>query len=80
MKDTDVILAKPSLDEWIVDLLRVHGVQTLDELSTKILPERNWAQIFLAIDRLSREGKVFLRVRERGEYVISLNTRTMSRD
>lgn len=80
MKDIEVFLTKPSLDEWIVDLLHVHGVQTLDELSTKILPERNWAQIFLAIDRLSRAGKVFLRIRGRGEYVISLNTRTMNRE
>jgi hypothetical protein len=61
----------PSIDEWVVGLLQKKGAQTLDQLAGS-LPEVNWAQLFLAVDRLSRSGKVLLCHGQRGDYIISL--------
>lgn len=33
-------------------------------------PELTWNQVFLAIDRLSREGKVTLNLRQPGHYLV----------
>jgi hypothetical protein len=60
---------KPSVDEWIVGHLREYGDRTVDELATS-LPNVNWAQLFLAIDRLSRAGTIALMACGRGEYVL----------
>jgi hypothetical protein len=64
----------PSVDEWILGLLEKKGAQTLDQLADS-LPEVNWAQFFLAIDRLRRSGKVMLWHRQPGDYLISLHER-----
>lgn len=63
---------KPSIDEWIVGVLQQHGTQTLDQIG-KLLPEVNWAQLFLAIDRLSRSGKISLWSPGFGDYLITVN-------
>lgn len=60
---------KPSVDEWIVGHLQEHGDRTLEELGAS-LPNVNWAQLFLAIDRLSRAGTISLIACGRGEYVL----------
>lgn len=62
---------QPSIDGWVLDALHQHGAQTLDQMAN-LLPERNWAQLFLAIDRLSRSGKISLSTRGVGEYLITL--------
>ena len=64
-----VTAEKPSVDEWIVGHLREYGDRTVDELATS-LPKVNWAQLFLAIDRLSRAGTIALMACGRGEYVL----------
>lgn len=63
---------KPSIDEWVLSALHQHGTQTLDQMS-KLLPEINWAQLFLAIDRLSRSGKISLWSPGFGDYLITAN-------
>lgn len=63
---------KPSIDEWVVGILQQHGTQTLDQIG-KLLPEVNWAQLFLAIDRLSRSGKISLWSPGFGDYLITVN-------
>jgi hypothetical protein len=65
---------KPSIDEWILTVLQEHGTQTLDHLGT-LLPQITWAQLFLAIDRLSRSGKISLWSPGFGDYLISRNQR-----
>jgi hypothetical protein len=62
---------RPSVDEWIIGLLKGKGAQTLDQLADS-LPGVNWAQFFLAVDRLSRSGQVLLWHRQRGDYLVSL--------
>ena len=71
-----LIQEKPSIDDWILGALQQHGTQTLDQMVT-MLPEANWAQIILAIDRLSRSRKISLWSPGFGEHLISVN-RTQS--
>ena len=63
---------KPSVDEWVLSVLQQRGTQTLDQIG-KLLPEVNWAQLFLAIDRLSRSGKISLWSPGFGDYLITVN-------
>ena len=71
--DRDAIFQHhPSIDEWITSVLVQHGTQTLDDLG-KLLPDVNWAQLFLAIDRLSRSGKISLWSPGFGNYLITAN-------
>ena len=60
----------PSIDEWILSALTVQEEQTLDALGRR-LPEVNWAQFFLAIDRLSRTGKIALWPLQHGDYRVT---------
>lgn len=71
------IQSRPSVDEWVIGVLRQHGTQTLDQLG-RLLPEANWAQLFLAIDRLSRTGAVTLWSPGFGDYLISVNDGTLT--
>ena len=56
----------PSMKDWVLGVLQEGGGQTLDELGS-LLPSANWAQFFLAIDRLSRDGEIGLRLVGNGE-------------
>jgi hypothetical protein len=67
-----VVQEKPSIDEWVLGALQQHGTQTLDQMGT-LLPETNWAQLFLAVDRLSRSGKISLWSPGFGDYLITVN-------
>lgn len=60
----------PSMKEWILSLLHEHGLHTLDELGV-LLPRTNWAQLFLAIDGLSRDGAIDLRWLD-GDYWVNV--------
>lgn len=64
-------LEYPSVEEWILAALSEQGEQTLDQLA-RSLPSVNWAQFFLAIDRLSRSGKICLWPPQHGDYLVSL--------
>jgi hypothetical protein len=64
---------KPSMDEWVLSILQEHGTQTLDRLGA-LLPHVNWAQLFLAIDRLSRSGHIALWSPGFGDYLITANS------
>ena len=59
-------------DEWVLAVFQKHGTQTLDQMG-KLLPEMNWTQLFLAIDRLSRSGKISLWSPGFGNYLITAN-------
>jgi hypothetical protein len=61
----------PSIDEWITAPLRAKGQQTLDALGS-LLPETNWAQLFLAVDRLSRAERIRIRQTSDHDYLLSL--------
>ena len=64
----DALQESDSMEEWVVSVLLEHGMQTLDQLGL-LLPAGRWAQLFLALDRLSRSGRIFLWSNGRGEYL-----------
>ncbi|HZS11422.1 MAG TPA: hypothetical protein VFA38_04175 [Nitrospirales bacterium] len=64
-------VAHPSLDEWILAVLRYEGPQSVDQLAAR-LPAPNWAQIFAAVDRLSRDGWVSMSRPQHGDYWLSI--------
>ena len=59
----------PSMDEWILSVEATENGETLDTLSRQV-PNTNWAQFLLTIDRLSRNGKVALWPLQHGDYRI----------
>jgi hypothetical protein len=65
---------RPSIEEWVLDVLGREGMQTLDQLGL-LLPSENWARLFLALDRMSRSGRIVLWSNGRGDYLAKLKDR-----
>ena len=61
----------PTVEEWVLGTLGARGPQTVDQLAES-LPKVNWGQLFLAIDRLRRQGDITLRSQAHGDYLIVL--------
>jgi len=61
----------PSVEEWVLGTLQERGPQTLDQFGAS-LPQANWAQLLLAIDRLTRQGEISMRIHGHGDYLIAL--------
>jgi hypothetical protein len=49
------MLRQGSTDNQILEVVRTHPGCGLDEL-TQHLPQMNWSQVFIEVDRLSRSG------------------------
>lgn len=64
------VSVRQSIDDRILTFLQEQGAQKLDHLD-KILPDIGSASFLLAIDRLSREGKILLGPPENGDYLVS---------
>ena len=65
------MLRTDSLESAIRKELAQVGACTLEELNER-LPYYSWNQVFGVVDRLSREGTVFLRRPDSLHYIISL--------
>ncbi len=65
------IMQGPSVEEWVLGTLQEGGAQTLGQLGES-LPEANWAQLVLAIDRLSRRGVISMHIHPPGDYLIAM--------
>ena len=65
---------RPSIEEWVLDVLEREGMQTLDQLGL-LVPSGNWARLFLALDRMSRSGRIVLWSNGRGDYLAKLKDR-----
>jgi hypothetical protein len=61
----------PTPADLIVGRIACHPGCSLDELAT-FCPELTWNQVFLEVDRLSRAGRVLVRLTERGCYRLTL--------
>jgi len=68
----DLIMAShtPVTDRVLGTVQRTHGCD-LDTL-TNSLSDLSWSQVFLEVDRLSREGQVLVTFRTGGRYMIQL--------
>lgn len=60
----------PSVDRKVLLLLKRNGAQTIGGLTTLVGIE--WGQVYVAVDRLSREGKVSLAPVYPNEYRVSV--------
>jgi hypothetical protein len=63
-------LHTPVTDRILGQVQRTHGCD-LDTL-TKSLSDLSWGQVFLEVDRLSREGQVQVSLDTGGRYMIRL--------
>jgi hypothetical protein len=64
------VLDQQSIDSRILALLEDQGAHLLDELD-RILPDVGSARFLLAIDRLSRAGKIRIGPPANGDYLVS---------
>jgi len=62
-----------TLENHIIVILS-HGPSSLDEL-VSACPDATWGQVFGAVDRLSRTGRVTLQRRGRGIYITTSSTK-----
>jgi hypothetical protein len=65
-------MGQPSLVDWVLGTLETGGPQTLEQLANR-LPDVNWAQLLLAVDYLSRKGRISIDLVGRGDYIISFS-------
>lgn len=68
--ETKEAFGDEAIDERILDVLRRRGTHSLDQLSG-VFPELGWSQVFIAVDRLSREGKVSIGPPQHGDYPVA---------
>ena len=61
------------IEEAIIETLRRCGPCCLDDVVT-YLPNLSWGEIFLAVDRMSRDGRVLLRQLGYSTYQIALRS------
>jgi hypothetical protein len=62
----------------VVDFLQTHGPTTMERLVYSLVG-LSWAQVFSAVDRLSRTKKVHLRQTQERDYVIALQITSIPR-
>ena len=60
-------------DDMVLRIVRVRGPQTLEDL-VAALPRLGWSSVFLAVDRLSRSGRIILRSCGRVGYQVVLRS------
>ena len=61
------------IEEAIVELLRIRGPCCLDDVVT-YLPDLSWGQVFSAVDRMSRDGRVLISQLGYSTYQIALHS------
>ncbi len=64
-----------SVEESVLDLLQRTGPCSLDDLVVHLLPNYGWSQVFLAVDRLSREDLLRVRRLSASVYFVALSSR-----
>jgi hypothetical protein len=60
-----------TVEDQIIDIVRRTHICDLEEIARQC-DDLTWNQVFLAVDRLSRSGKVMLVPRGRGLYTVTL--------
>jgi hypothetical protein len=58
-------------EEVVLDMLQRTGPCYLDDLVIQ-LPSLSWSEVFVAVDRMSRDGRLFLRRLARSTYYVAL--------
>jgi hypothetical protein len=60
-------------EEFIIDMLQRTGPCCLDDL-VRYLPNLSWGEVFVAIDRMSRDGRLSLRQLGYSTYQITFRS------
>lgn len=66
-----------SREEVIIEMLRKTSPCCLDDLVT-YLPNFSWGEVFVAVDRMSRDGRLLLRQLGYSSYQITLSSQLAS--
>jgi hypothetical protein len=61
------------IEAAIVETLQRSGPCCLDDVVTS-LPNSSWGEVFAAVDRMSRDGRILLRQRGYSTYQLSLGS------
>jgi hypothetical protein len=64
-------------EEAVIDMLQRTGSCCLDALVLQ-LPNLSWAEVFVAVDRMSKDGRVMLRQLDNATYEIALPSQLAS--
>ena len=64
------------IESVIFQELQRSGACTFEEL-VRTLPDYSWSQVFLAVDRLSRDGLLQLKRQGRFDYLISVTSKNL---
>jgi len=70
------MIAMMHLEESIIEMLQRSGPCCLDDVVTS-LPNSSWGEVFAAIDRMSRDGRVLLHRLGGSTYQIKLSSQFM---
>jgi hypothetical protein len=62
---------KESAEKVVIELLEKTGPCLLDDLVMQ-LPNFSWSDVIFAVDRMSRDGRLFLRCLARSTYYVAL--------
>ena len=60
-------------DDVVLRIVEARGPQTLEDL-VAALPRLGWSSVFLAVDRLSRSGRIMLKPCGRAGYQVVLRS------
>ena len=63
------------IEDAVIEILRQRGPCTMDEV-TAALPHYNWSELFSAVDDMSRDGRVVLRLLAGSGYQLSVPAAT----
>jgi hypothetical protein len=68
-----MMLIQTSTEEIVIDVLQRTGPCSLDVL-VRSVPYLTWGEVFVAVDRMSRDGRVFIRQLSYSTYQIVLSS------
>ena len=60
----------PTIEDQVIDIVRSAHICDLEEVARQCT-DLTWNQVFLAVDRLSRNGKIKLTPSSRGVYTLT---------
>ena len=64
-------------EKAVIEMLQRTGPCCLDDL-VKYLPSLSWGEVFVAVDRMSRDGRLLLRQLGYSSYQITLSSQLAS--
>ena len=67
-----MITIHATAEERIVDILQTNGPCSLEDVARFLHPQYSWSNVFIAVDQMSRNGRLLLRRLGNSTYQIAL--------